>query len=79
MPTRDRVIRFPAFTDAAGPYLLDTLKSVSFIEKDAKRFPDTGGWGICAISYMTQHRIRSSLTAAITLSERKFVTSATRL
>ncbi len=23
----------------------DTLKSVSFIERDSKRFPDTGGWG----------------------------------
>jgi Cytochrome P460 len=22
----------------------DTLKSVSFIEKDTKRFPDTSGW-----------------------------------
>jgi Cytochrome P460 len=25
--------------------LPDTLKSVSFIEKDSKRFPDTSGWG----------------------------------
>src|SRR5471030_2401687 len=23
----------------------DTLKSVAFIEKDSKRFPDTSGWG----------------------------------
>jgi Cytochrome P460 len=30
------------------PYFVevpDTLKSVSFIEKDSKRFPDTSGWG----------------------------------
>ena len=32
---------------AASPYFVmvpDTLKSVSFIEKDIKRFPDTHGW-----------------------------------
>jgi Cytochrome P460 len=30
-----------------SPYFVmvpDTLKSVSFIEKDSKRFPDTNGW-----------------------------------
>jgi hypothetical protein len=31
-----------------SPYFVevpDTLKSVSFILKDSKRFPDTNGWG----------------------------------
>lgn len=29
----------------------DTLKSVSFIEKDSKRFPDTSGWGYAQFLY----------------------------
>jgi hypothetical protein len=29
----------------------DTLKSVSFIEKDSKRFPDTNGWGYAQFSH----------------------------
>jgi hypothetical protein len=29
----------------------DTLKSVSFIEKDSKRFPDTHGWGYAQFLY----------------------------
>jgi hypothetical protein len=29
----------------------DTLKSVSFIEKDSKRFPDTNGWGYAQFTY----------------------------
>jgi hypothetical protein len=29
----------------------DTLKSVSFIEKNAKRFPDTNGWGYAQFKY----------------------------
>jgi hypothetical protein len=29
----------------------DTLKSVAFIEKDAKRFPDTGGWGFAQFTH----------------------------
>ncbi len=29
----------------------DTLKSVSFIEKDSKRFPDTNGWGYAQFLY----------------------------
>jgi hypothetical protein len=29
----------------------DTLKSVGFIEKDSKRFPDTGGWGYAEFPY----------------------------
>jgi hypothetical protein len=31
-----------------SPYFVelpDTLKSVSFVEKDSKRFPNTSGWG----------------------------------
>ncbi len=37
-----------------SPYFVmvpDTLKSVSFIEKDAKRFPDTSGWGYAQFLY----------------------------
>jgi hypothetical protein len=29
----------------------DTLKSVAFIEKDSKRFPDTSGWGYAQFLY----------------------------
>jgi hypothetical protein len=39
---------------AESPYFVmvpDTLKSVSFIEKDAKRFPDTSGWGYAQFLY----------------------------
>ncbi|MGH6848071.1 MAG: cytochrome P460 family protein [Methylocella sp.] len=37
-----------------SPYCVmvpDTLKSVSFIEKDSKRFPDTSGWGYAQFLY----------------------------
>ena len=37
-----------------SPYFVmvpDTLKSVSFIEKDSKRFPDTSGWGYAQFLY----------------------------
>jgi len=37
-----------------SPYAVnvpDTLKSVSFIEKDSKRFPDTSGWGYAQFLY----------------------------
>jgi hypothetical protein len=37
-----------------SPYFVmvpDTLKSVSFIEKDTKRFPDTSGWGYAQFLY----------------------------
>ncbi len=40
--------------NAASPYNVlvpDTLKSVSFIEKDSKRFPDTNGWGYAQFTY----------------------------
>jgi hypothetical protein len=29
----------------------DTLKSVAFIKKDSKRFPDTNGWGYAQFLY----------------------------
>ena len=29
----------------------DTLKDVAFIEKDSKRFPDSGGWGYALFNY----------------------------
>jgi hypothetical protein len=37
-----------------SPYLVmvpDSLKSVSFIKKDSKRFPDTSGWGYAQFLY----------------------------
>ncbi len=37
-----------------SPYFVEvpeTLKSVSFIEKDSKRFPDTSGWGYAQFLY----------------------------
>src|SRR3954449_10272205 len=37
-----------------SPYFVmvpDTLKSVSFIEKDSKRFPDTNGWAYAQFLY----------------------------
>jgi hypothetical protein len=37
-----------------SPYTVaipDKLKSVSFIEKDSKRFPDTNGWGYAQFIY----------------------------
>lgn len=37
-----------------SPYFVeipDTLKSVSFIEKDSKRFPDTQGWAYAQFAY----------------------------
>jgi hypothetical protein len=40
-------IEWTSKKSAESPYFVmvpDTLKSVSFIEKDTKRFPDTHGW-----------------------------------
>jgi hypothetical protein len=31
--------------------MVDTLKVVELIEKDAKRFPDTHGWGYAEFAY----------------------------
>jgi len=40
--------------DADSPYAVnvpDTLKSLSFMVKDSKRFVDTGGWGFAKFTY----------------------------
>jgi hypothetical protein len=40
--------------NAASPYFVtvpDTLKTVAFIEKDTKRFPDTHGWAYAQWAY----------------------------
>ena len=40
--------------NTASPYFVmvpDTLKTVSFIEKDTKRFPDTSGWAFAQFQY----------------------------
>jgi len=42
-----------------SPYSVDvptTLKSVSFIEKNSKRFPETSGWGYAQFLYDTSSR-----------------------
>ena len=38
--------------EAPAPTIVpDTLHDVDFIEKDSKRFPDTGGWGYAQFNY----------------------------
>jgi hypothetical protein len=40
--------------NTASPYSVtvpNTLKSLAFMEKDAKRFPDTNGWGYAQFAY----------------------------
>jgi Cytochrome P460 len=37
--------------DETGSAATDILKSVSFIEKDTKRFSNTGGWGYAHFHY----------------------------
>ena len=47
-------IEWTAKRNLESPYLVlvpDTLKSVSFIEKDTKRFPDTHGWAFAQFGY----------------------------
>jgi hypothetical protein len=47
-----------------SPYSVEvpnTLKSVSFIEEDLKRFSDTNGWGYAQFSYDAAS-VRSSLS-----------------
>jgi cytochrome P460 len=47
-------IEWTSKRNAASPYFVmvpDTLKSVSFIEKDIKRFPDTHGWAYAQFGY----------------------------
>ena len=53
----------------------DTLKSVAFIRKDSKRFPDTNGWGYTQFLYYAAS-VTLNLTAATAHSGRLFVTSA---
>jgi hypothetical protein len=47
-------IEWTAKKSSESPYFVmvpDTLKSVSFIEKDTKRFPDTNGWAYAQFHY----------------------------
>jgi hypothetical protein len=47
-------IEWSAKKNPESPYFVmvpDTLKTVSFIEKDSKRFPDTSGWAYAQFSY----------------------------
>ena len=47
-------IEWSKIKNPVSPYSVtipDTLKSVSFIEKDSKRFPDTSGWGYAQFRY----------------------------
>ena len=47
-------IEWTAKRNGASPYFVlvpDTLKTVSFIEKDTKRFPDTHGWAYAQFGY----------------------------
>ena len=48
-------IEWTAKKSAESPYFVmvpDALKSVSFIERDPKRFPDSGGWGYAQFQYV---------------------------
>jgi len=47
-------IEWTSKKSAESPYFVmvpDTLKSISFIEKDSKRFPDTNGWAYAQFLY----------------------------
>lgn len=47
-------IEWTSKKNTESPYFVmvpDTLKSVSFIEKDSKRFPDTNGWAYAQFGY----------------------------
>ena len=47
-------IEWTAKKSAESPYFVmvpDTLKTVSFIEKDSKRFPNTHGWAYAQFAY----------------------------
>ena len=47
-------IEWASKKSAESPYFVmvpDTLKSVSFIEKDSKKFPDTSGWAFAQFLY----------------------------
>jgi hypothetical protein len=65
--------------NTVSPYFVmvpDTLKSVSFILKESKRFPDTNGWDMPSFC-MTRRLIRSRPTGKTAHSGRRFVTCAT--
>jgi hypothetical protein len=51
-----------------SPYFVevpDTLKSLSFIEKDSKRFPNTHGWAYAQFTYDTESKkLKPSVTGA---------------
>jgi Cytochrome P460 len=67
--------------NSVSPYFVempDTLKSVSFIEKDSKRFPDTSGWGYAQFLYDAVSDTFKPF-GSDSSSGRKFVTSAIRL
>ena len=47
-------IEWTSKKNAESPYFVmvpDNLKSVSFIEKSTKRFPNSGGWGYAQFQY----------------------------
>src|SRR5262249_10951137 len=47
-------IEWSAKKNNESPYFVmipDALKSVSFIEKDSKKFPDTAGWAYAQFAY----------------------------
>jgi hypothetical protein len=47
-------IEWTSKKNVESPYFVmvpDNLKSVSFIEKDTKRFPNSGGWGYAQFQY----------------------------
>ena len=54
--------------NTASPYFVeipDTLKSVSFIEKDSTRFPNTHGWAFAQFTYDTpSETFKPSVTGA---------------
>ena len=54
--------------NTASPYFVevpDTLKSLSFIEKDSKRFPNTHGWAYAQFEYDASSKtLKPSVTAS---------------
>jgi hypothetical protein len=61
-------IEWSAKPNTVSPYSVmvpDTLKSVSFIEKDSKRFPKTRGWAYAQFTYdAASNTFRPSVTGA---------------
>jgi hypothetical protein len=55
-------------TNPVSPYFVeipDTLKTLSFIEKDSKRFPKTHGWAYAKFAYDTASRtLKPSVTGS---------------